>query len=174
MMKLGVLIACLVALVSACGTSGAIEAAVVAGCADARAEHRQIDERDVLWITARECIHGESPGRAELLPASRSVDVLAAAAWHAEAAAFDALKVTIYRSAEEPQFLRARTTELSRKELTERWGPRPASLDTAPAHADGTIWLWMSALVVTVSVGLIIAFVRELRSGRVRLLWLVG
>jgi hypothetical protein len=111
--RVGVLVAMALLAVSGCLRPEVEALASAAGCRGVATAHDHAEL--LLWVSARECARGR-----EVRSAAESFDLLVAMAWRAPGPEFNRLRVTIFRSAEEPRYQRALTIELPRDALTAR------------------------------------------------------
>ena len=147
-------------------TSDAIAMAEQAGCRSVIAEYQRVATRTVLSLSAREC---RRDGDDALLPAVEALDVLQRSAWQARAAPFDTIYATVYRVAEAPDVLRSSAVETDRVTAISRWGSRSVDLDSESWSAERSDdhWLLLFGAAAVGWLVVMMAFVKEVRAGRI-------
>jgi hypothetical protein len=140
-----------------------------AGCRSVSARREDHGPRSVLVVGVYDCLDGT--GRA--VSAGEAVDRIMRVVWSTPASWFDAVAVSVSRTAERPDSGRATILELSRGEVAARWGPRAVTLDWVLPDPSRGKWLWtlvLDALVVAIGVPVVLG-VHLARRGVVLVVW---
>lgn len=131
--------------------------------------YQQVGSRIVLSVSVQECVSAHPRRIGELLGHGEAARAMGRAIWSSPTYRFDAVLVTVYRTAAEPGRTRPRSVLVERDQLAAEFGPRDPALDSPHGLDDGgrAAWSCLPPLVAVGGVLLVVGTVRSVRAGLV-------
>ena len=162
-------------LISGCAGSAAqrgdlMRRLAAMGCGGAPAvEYQQVGTRVVLSASVQECVITHPRRTGDVVGLDEAVRAIGRSIWSSPTYRFDAVLVTVYRTAAEPGRTRPRSVLVERDQLAAEFGPRDPALDSPHGLDDGgrAAWSCLPPLVAVGGVLLVVGTVRSVRAGLV-------
>lgn len=157
------------------GCAGSVQSTLVrslaeVGCAGVPAAvNQQVADRVVLSVSVQECVVTHPRRTGEVVGRAEATRAMGRAIWSTPTYRFDAVLVTVYRTAEDPHRTRPQSVLIERDQLAAEFGPRDPALDTLRLLDDGGRLAWRVLPFVAALGGmlLLIGVARAIRAGRV-------